>query len=121
MIHMNTSNVSCQGIHLLLTYEYRFGRYITSAPIVSEKILSIAALLATYTLPDAQRPVKQIMRFIVDGKYLPYNDRLATGTGYQSFNDNELQILFIFATYLIEQVPKAHLSRMERYFGKRRG
>jgi hypothetical protein len=91
----------------------RFGRYVGTAPLVAEKILAIAALLATYTLPKGQLPVQEMARFVSENTYAPVESR--NRLNYESFSPQDMQIILIFAAYLVELVPKAHLSNVERY------
>jgi len=93
----------------------RVPRYLDSLPLVADKLLSIAGLLATYLLPDGINPLRRVNAY-VHGQHLNSDDDDSfEPLSFNSLSPQEHLVLLTFAQNLVEQMPKAKHSQQDKY------
>ena len=91
----------------------RLPRYQAEAPLVAQKILSIAALLSIHALPSGSNPIK-IFTFLLNGGNPTPEEDTVTPFDYALLSSQDIHTILIFATSLIEQVPQVKFSQQDR-------
>jgi hypothetical protein len=80
-----------------------------------DKLLSIAAHLAIYSLPSGSNPVKQISACLSHKTYIAVDDPSLETFHGTPLDAQDLHLLLGFSTTLIEQMSKVKLSQQARY------
>jgi hypothetical protein len=92
----------------------RVHRYLDSAPLVADKLLSIAALLAIYLLPDGTNPLRRVLAYLRGQPVNPDSEDFETIT-FRSLPSEEYLLLLTFSQRLVEQIPNAKQSQQDKY------
>ena len=93
----------------------RLPRYILSAPLVADKLVSIIALLGLYDLPAGTNPLRRIALFLLHKVYLNEDNESLPGIDFHQLNSQDYMLLLSFATSLIEQVSRVNFSQQDRF------
>jgi hypothetical protein len=92
----------------------KLAQYLSVAPLVARKIISIVALLSIHALPNGSNPVK-VFAFLLSGGNMTPEDGTVTPIDYTILNVHDIEIILTFAVLLIEPLPKVKFSRQEEY------
>jgi hypothetical protein len=89
-------------------------RYLDSAPLVADKLLTIAALLAVYLLPDGTNPLRRVFAYLRGHPGTVDDEESLEPIVFQSLSSQEHFLLLTFSQALVEQIPKAKQSQQDR-------
>jgi hypothetical protein len=92
----------------------RVHRYLNSAPLVADKLLAIAALLAVYLLPDGTNPLRRVFAYLHGQLGTVDDEESFQPITFQSLSSQEHFLLLTFSQALVEQIPKAKQSQQDR-------
>jgi hypothetical protein len=116
MTQLNIRREFSPGTNRILAHAHsRVHRYLDSAPLVADKLLVIAALLAVYLLPDGTNPLRRVFDFIRGQDGTVDDEESFEPFAFQSLSSQEHFILLTFSQSLVEQIPKAKQSQQDRY------
>jgi len=93
----------------------RLTRYITSAPLVADKLVSIIVLLGLYDLPAGTNPLRRIALFLLNKEYLNEENESLPGLDFHQINSQDCILILSLATSLIEQVSRVNFSQRDRF------
>ena len=103
------------GIAIIFLGSCRLPRYIPSAPLVVDKLVSIIALLGLYDLPTGTNPLRRIALFLLHKVYLIEENESLPGIDFHQLNSQDYMLILSFATSLIEQVSTVNFPQQDRF------
>ena len=90
-------------------------RYVPSAPLVVDKLLAVAALLAMRILSIGCNPIRQLSMSLMQRRYVALDDPSLETLRLEQLDPQNVRLLLSFSISLIEQLPKGKLSQQERF------
>jgi len=93
----------------------RIPQYYASGLLVTEKVVSIAALLGVHGIPNGQNPIRHLAMCLHLNQYVAVDDPSLETLDFARLSPAEVQVLLIFAKAMIEFWETAKFGQQEKY------